>query len=446
MEQHAASGGENFDLREILLRGRRLDLKGRTDFFSDWIRRGIGRGDSMHLRLVSSAADREVEVLDRHTGKPRRMLMFGSNNYLGLANHPYVKERVAEALHTYGAGVGGPPLLNGYTALHDELEARLSALKGTEDTVLFHSGYGANVGLVSCLADRHDTVIYDAYCHASFHDGLKMTSASSAKFAHNDTEELAQLLEAADTDGRGDLFVGVEGAYSMDGDTAPLDEVARLCQKHGAHLIVDDAHGTGVTGPSGAGTAKAYGVSDAVAVNWGTFSKAFGVVGGFVSTSQAIADYMRFFARSYVFSASLPPQVVAAVLAGLDLLEREPQIHARLWENIRYTAEGLRRLGFDIGEPETAIIPLHLPMTMNIRRAAFRFHKMGIFLNTIEYPAVPVSKQRFRISLMATHTKADIDRLLECVEEVWDEFAPEESGGDASSRPAEVEARSAASS
>lgn len=425
-KQATPTGGENFDLREMLLRGRKLDFKGRTAFFSEWINRGFDLGNSMHLRVVSSAADREVTIHDRYTGEERPMLMFGSNNYLGLANHPYVREKMQQAVKDYGAGVGGPPLLNGYTSLHRELEERLSAFKGAEDTLLFHSGYGTNVGLVSCLPDRSDLILYDDYSHASFHDGLKMTPASAVKFPHNDVDELERLLEAA-SDQAGDVFVGVEGAYSMDGDVAPLGDIVPLCRKHGALLMLDDAHGTGVTGPEGRGTASQFGVSDQVDINWGTFSKTFGVVGGFASASKPVVDYLRFFARSYMFSASLPPAVCAAVLAGLDLIERDPSIHARLWENIRYLARGLRDLGFDIEEPQTAIIPLHLPMTMNIRKAAFQFHRAGIFLNTIEYPAVPVSKQRFRISLMATHTKEDLDRLLTCIEEVWAEYAvPEE--------------------
>lgn len=417
------STGENFDLRDVLLRGRALDLEGRTRFFSKWVNGLFERGESLHLRLIDSAADREVTVLDRRTEEPHEMLMFGSNNYLGLTSHPYVRERVKRAVDEYGAGVGGPPLLNGYTSLHRELEERLSELKNQEETVLFQSGYGANVGLVSCLTSRRDTVIYDEYCHASFYDGLRITNASSVKFPHNDVAELERLLKAAPSQGQGDVFVAVEGAYSMDGDVAPLDEIVDLCEHYEAFLIVDDAHGTGVTGPEGRGTPAQFGVSGEVDISWGTLSKAFGVVGGFVSTSKPIADYLRFFARSYMFSSSIPPTVVAAVLAGMDLLEREPEIRERLWENIRYTIRGLRGLGFDLGEPQTAIIPLMVPRTMNIRKAAFDLHTMGIFVSTIEYPAVSVSQQRFRISLMATHTRSDIDRLLECVEMIWEKYA-----------------------
>ncbi len=420
------SGGENFSLRDILLRGRRLDFAQRTQFFSQWVRKLAENGEALYRREIISAADREVETVDPFTGQMHRMLMFGSNNYLGLTSHPYVRERIKQAVDAYGAGVGGPPLLNGYTRLHKEVEERLSAMKQKEDTVLFQSGYGANVGILTSLTGRHDTVIYDAYSHASFYDGLKMGDAPAVKFAHNDTCELERLLEETLSDKTGDTFVGLEGVYSMDGDLAPLDQIAPLCKQYGATLIIDDAHGTGVVGPNGGGSAEHFGVRDQVDIIMGTFSKAFGVVGGFASTTQAVADYLRFFARSYMFSSSLPPAVLASVLASLDLLEHEPEIHQRLRDNIAYTANGLRQIGFSV-DATSGIIPLRVPETMNLRKASHHFHKAGIFINSIEYPAVPVSQQRFRISLMATHTKADIDRLLEVVEEVWAAYAFAES-------------------
>lgn len=419
-------GGENFSLRDILLKGRKLDFWERTAFFSNWIDQRADRGESLYLRNVLSPIDREVEIYDRYTHTKRKMLMFGSNNYLGLTTHPYVQERVQQAIKDYGVGVGGPPLLNGYTSLHRELEERLADFKGKEDALLFSSGYGTNVGMISCLASRHDVLVHDAYCHASFHDGMKMANASGLKFGHNDVDELKQILEAVTEDNQGDTFVGVEGIYSMDGDLAPLDKIAPLCQKQGAILIVDDAHGTGVMGPQGQGTAEHFGVEDMVDIAMGTFSKAFGVVGGFIAASKPVIDYMRFFARSYFFSASLPPTVLAAVLAGIDLLEQDPSIQQRLHDNIAYLTKGLHALGFDVN-PETAIIPLLLPATMNLRQAAFHFHKKGIYLNSIEYPAVPAHLQRFRISLMASHTHEDIDRLLECIEEVWSIYATPES-------------------
>ncbi|HEX9968380.1 MAG TPA: aminotransferase class I/II-fold pyridoxal phosphate-dependent enzyme, partial [Solirubrobacterales bacterium] len=288
-----------------------------------------------------------------------------------------------------------------------------------EAAVLFASGYGANVGLVTALADpRQDTVICDEYSHASFVDGLKMAGMRPVTFRHNDVEALAAALAALSAAGSGDTFVGVEGVYSMDGDLAPLDRIAPLCRRHGALLVLDDAHGTGVLGAGGSGTASHFGVEGQVDLTMGTFSKAFGVAGGFVSASRPLAEYLRFFARSYMFSASLPPVVVAAVLAGLDVLEREPERIARLHENVRYAAAALERIGLPV-RPAAAILTLRAPRALDVRRAAARFHEAGIFLNSVEYPAVPRDEQRLRISLMATHTQGDIDRLVECVEEIW---------------------------
>ncbi|MDX1545895.1 MAG: aminotransferase class I/II-fold pyridoxal phosphate-dependent enzyme [Rhodothermales bacterium] len=420
MRNGASDGGENFSLRDILLEGRKLSFSERTAFFSEWINDRAACGESLYLRNVLSAADREVTIYDRYAQAPRRMLMFGSNNYLGLTAHPYVRERVRRAVDEFGTGVGGPPLLNGYSRLHAELEERLAAFKGKEAALILSSGYGTNVGLLSCLTSRNDTVVHDAYCHASFHDGLKMGTAAGVKFAHNDVDDLERLLEANAGRG-GDTFVGVEGVYSMDGDTAPLDRIAPLCKRHGALLLVDDAHGTGVLGPGARGTAEHYGVDHLVDLAMGTFSKAFGVSGGFVAADRAVIDYLRFFCRSYFFSASMPPMVAAAVLGCLEVLEAEPEIQQRLLDNVAYCAAGLRRLGFDCN-PESPILTLILPETVNLRKGAYHFHRRGIFLNSIEYPAVPAHLQRFRISMMATHTREDIDRLLEVVEEVWDRY------------------------
>ena len=409
-------GGESFDAREVILAGRNLSFAQRVNYFSNLLTHQFANHESLYMRLIASPADREVEVIDAATGSLRKMLMFGSNNYLGLANHPKVPERVQNAISQYGVGIGGPPLLNGHTSLHRELQERLSALKHAEDTVIFPTGYSANVGLMTSLVNRNDTVVFDEYSHASLRDGLRMARARHIAFAHNDLDEMEGLLEAPRA--TGDIFVCVEGVYSMDGDLAPLDEIVPLCKRQGAVLIVDDAHGTGVMGASGSGTAEHFGVDGLVNITMGTFSKAFGVVGGFVSASKDIANYLRVFARSHMFSASLPPVVIAAVLGGLDVLEREPWLRQRLRDNVSYAAQGFRQLGFDI-DPQAAIIPLRVPPAMNIRQAAQRFHESGIFVNSVEYPAVPLNEQRFRVSIMATHTEEDIDRLLECTAEVW---------------------------
>ena len=411
-------GGENFDLRQILLRGRTLRLQEKAKFFDSFLKELGGAHENLCMRVITSPANRTVKVLDPYNRNIREMIMFGSNNYLGLADHPYVIEKALQAIREYGVGIGGPPLLNGYTGLHRELERRLAAFKGTEDALIFSSGYGANVGLVTGLMNPDDSVYYDDYSHASFCDGIKMSGVQSYRFPHNNIERLKKMLE--NRSNKTDTFVGVEGVYSMDGDIAPLDEFIRLCKSYGALLVVDDAHGTGVMGETGRGTAEHFGVEGKVDVTMGTFSKTFAVTGGFVAASKPIIDYLRYFARSYMFSASLPPVVIASVIAGLDVIEKEPQLLTTLRENVRYTKDGLQKIGFDI-HPQAAIIPLRVPVGMNIRSMARKFHERGIFVNSIEYPAVPVSQQRFRISMMATHTKEDIDKLLTAVNEVWSE-------------------------
>ena len=416
-------GGENFDLRQMLLCGKRLRLQEKTAMFTAFLDDLAAHHHFLQMRCITSAVDREVTVIDRETGSPKQMLMFGSNSYLGIANHPYVKERVQQAIREYGVGIGGPPLLNGYTKLHRELEERLAALKGAEDAMIFPAGYSANVGLVTGLVNETDTVLYDIYSHASFCDGMKMSGVNSAHFPHNNMAKLKGLLEVYRQRTDQDIFVGVEGVYSMDGDLAPLDVLVPLCKSHNAILIVDDAHGTGVMGPHGRGTAEQFGLEGQIDITMGTFSKTFSATGGFIAAAKPIISYLRFFARSYMFSASLPPTVIATVLAGLDVMEQEPERFRQLWDNVAYANDGLRKLGFVL-KSESPIFPLIVPVGMDLREAAHRFHDAGIFVNSIEYPAVPISQQRFRVSLMATHTRQDLDRLLEVVGEIWASLAP----------------------
>jgi glycine C-acetyltransferase len=414
-------GGENFDLRDILLRGRRMPLIERVNFFGDFLENLANNRQMLHLRCISSPSDREVDVYDEYLGITRKMLMFGSNNYLGFANHPYIKEYVKDTIAKYGIGIGGPPLLNGYTKIHKELEERLAALKGAEDSLIFSSGYGANVGLVSALIGPDDYVVYDQYSHASFHDGLKMCGAHGIHFLHNNIESLKAKLEDAKKLNPRNIYIGVEGVYSMDGDISPLDEIVAICKQYEAILLVDDAHGTGTIGNHGGGAGDYFNLDGNIDVVMGTFSKSFAVTGGFVSADKPLVDYLRFFARSYMFSASISPITIASVLAGLDLLENDQSILNTLRSNVRYAAMLLNNIGFKVSS-ETPIIPLRVPMEMNIRNAAYKFHEKGIFINSIEYPAVPASQQRFRISITANHKKEDIDRLVEVIDEIWNDY------------------------
>ena len=408
---------EAISLREILVKGKKQSFSERVKTFSSFMSALNNNQHNLYMRQVLSPADREVTILDPFSNQRKKMLMFGSNNYLGLANHPYVKEQVAQAISDFGTGIGGPPLLNGYSKLYRELEDRLAHLKKSESCLLFSSGYAANVGLLTALINREDKILYDELSHASFYDGLRMAKCNAESFKHNNVIDLQTLLYQNNAI-INDVFVGVEGVYSMDGDLAPLDEIVSVCKKRNAILILDDAHGTGVLGDKGHGTAEHFGVEDNIDITMGTFSKTFAMSGGFVTASKDIVEYLRYFARSHMFSASLPPVVIKAVLAGLDVIENEPQLISSLRKNIGYTSKKLKQIGFDINT-HSPIIALHVPQDINVREAAFQFHSAGIFVNSIEYPAVPENQQRFRISLMASHTQKDIDHLLAVIEEIW---------------------------
>jgi glycine C-acetyltransferase len=407
------------DLGKLVREARQRTFKERIAHAGRPLDRLIGKPGSPYLRCLTSPNQREVEVLDQTTGKPRKMLMFACNSYLGLTNHPHVRERVLAAVRDYGVGIAGSAIVCGYSRLAAELEERLSAFKHAEASMIFPTGYQANVGVCTGLLNPNDLIIYDELSHTSLVDGIRMAGVKNKKFLHNDAADLQSVLEReAGKPGR-DLFVGVEGVYSMDGDTAPLDRIAPACKQRGAILIVDDAHGTGVLGRTGAGTAEEYGVDVDVTVT--TFSKAFGVVGAAVSASRDVVSCLRYFANSYVFSTALPPMVMAAVLGGLEVLAEEPQLRTQVLDNVKYTVAGLKKIGVEVHAP-AAILAIRVPPEMNIRQAWRRFDDAGLFVGVVEYPAVALNAQRFRISLMSTHTRADLDRLLAVFEEIWEPY------------------------
>jgi glycine C-acetyltransferase len=406
----------NQSIRGLQLLDRNQNLAGRINMFDAY----MAARKLTYLRSIESPAGRSVLVKDPFTGEHRNMLMFASNNYLGLANHPHVLARIKRAMSEYGCGIGGPPLLNGYLKLTAEAEERLAALKSQETAMLFSSGFLANAAVVSTLAQACDIILYDDNSHASFYDALKLTRAKAISFSNNNMAELELLLIQHGVAADATVFVCVEGVYSMDGHLAPLDRISVLCRQYGAMLVVDDAHGTGVIGANGGGTAAYFNCSKEVDVMMGTFSKVFASCGGFLAGSKPMINYLRFHARPYIFSAAIPPTVIAAVLGGLEVMEQEPWLQQQLLENTRYAVEKLAAYEF-CATPQAAIICLKVPPKMEIRKAALLFHERDIFINAIEYPAVAANRQRFRISIMTTHTKEDIDCLAEAVEAIWSE-------------------------
>jgi len=407
-------------LKRYLYEGRTLPFYSRTAAFSAFMENLRSSRQVTYFREVLSPSDREVLVTDPFTGDVRTMLLFASNNYLNLATHPHVLETVRSGMLKYGVGIGGPPLLSGYSRLMRQLEDRLSAQKAKEATLLFSSGYQANLSLAAALPGPYDTFIYDELSHASLHDGTRLGKGHFRRFRHNDVADLRTLLEGSSGPAGASTFVGVEGVYSMDGDLCPLPQIVSLCKKHEAVLVLDDAHGSGVMGDRGAGTAEHFGVEDDVDIIMGTFSKAFAMSGGFISSTKEVVQYLRFFARPYMFSAALPPISLLALLGSLDVMENEPERPSILKSNVTYLSPLLEKYGL-VANPEAAIICLAVPEWMDIRKANYVLHQQGIFLNAIEPPAVATGAERFRISVMVNHTKDDLDRLAEAIDHVWND-------------------------
>jgi glycine C-acetyltransferase len=427
-DEGASRHAENFSL-EHFIDDQARTFERRFEEFRPFVERVRGMG--VVLREICGPAGPAVTVPDPATGGTRDVVMLGSNNYLALANEPEVIEAMVAATRKYGVGCGGPPLLNGTTSLHRLLEERLAAMKGCESAIVFPSGYAANIGWVTGLLGKGDVLVYDEQNHASLYDGIQLGRVRSLSFAHNDLDHLRhRLMQVRWRDPGANVVVAVEGVYSMDGDIAPLPEIRALCDNFSALLAVDDAHGTGVLGQHGRGSAEHFGLEGRVDVAMGTFSKVFATTGGFVAGTRDLVDWLRFFARSYMFSASLSPAVVASVLASIEFIEAHPERVQKLRDNTAYFAQALRHIGFAV-EPPTAIIPIILPAGVSVPEVVAALYTEGVFANGVEYPAVPRDRQRLRLSIMATHTTEQLDFCAERIERVASrfEFHPDLAGG-----------------
>lgn len=393
-----------------------LPVKKKTALFSRYFNSELAKGLT-YMREITGPMDHVVEVRDNVTGEIRKMRMFGSNNYLGMANNPAVRGRIEKYIKEYGVGLGGPPMLNGRTSIHRKLEKELSELKSCQDTMIFSSGFSANLGWINALVGKNDLLIMDELCHASIIEASKRIRGSFCFFSHNDIQSLENQLKKARKEEAVNIFVVVEGVYSMDGDLPPLRKIYELAKNHRAFLAVDDAHGTGVVGENGKGAAELFGLEGKIDLVMGTFSKVFASTGGFVSGDKELIDYLRFFAKTYFFSASPSPLHIASVLAALEVIVEQPQLIRKLHENVDYLVAGLNDLGLNI-QTASSIVPVYVPAGVNIRKLSREFDVAGFFLNMVEFPAVPLDKQRFRISVMATHTKEDLDDLIASMDKI----------------------------
>lgn len=353
----------------------------------------------------------------------KHVLSLSSNNYLGLADDPVVKQAAVHAVECYGCGAGASRLVSGGMELHEALEHELAAFKHTEAALLFSTGYHANIGVIPAVVDGRAAIFSDERNHASIIDGCRLSRADYETYPHRDVEALAEALRGLDQSGhRGRRLVLTDTVFSMDGDIAPLPDIVDVCDRYGAILYVDEAHATGCLGPGGRGALAAFGLEGRAPVAMSTLSKAFGSFGAFISGETLLRDYLVNTARGFIYTTALPPAVVAASLAALDALEREPERVERLQENGRLLREGLQRLGFDTSSSETQIVPVLVGESATALEFAGRLVERGVFAVAVRPPTVPLGRARIRASVMATHTRADIELALTAFGEVGREL------------------------
>lgn len=361
-----------------------------------------------YFRVIESDQDTVV------TMNGKKVLMFGSNSYLGLTNHPKLKEAAKQAIDKYGSGCAGSRFLNGTLDLHIELEEKLAKFVGKDEAIVFSTGMQVNLGVLSSLMGRKDFIISDDANHASIVDGTRLSFATTRKFKHNNMESLETVLQRAGKDrGPEDMaLIVTDGVFSMEGDVCNLPEIVRLARQYNANIMVDDAHGLGVMGEFGKGTCNHFGLTDEVDLIMGTFSKSLATIGGFIACSHEVANWLKHNARSLIFSASIAPANAAAVIAALELIQQEPERLEQLWANTRYAKRMLDDLGFETGHSTTPIIPIYVRDVNKTFMLTKILQEQGVFVNPVVTPAVAPEDTLIRFSLMATHTFEQIDEAI----------------------------------
>ncbi|MFF5382790.1 serine palmitoyltransferase [Pedobacter suwonensis] len=357
-----------------------------------------------YFRSIASGQDTEVVI------NGEKVLMFGSNSYLGLTNHPKIKEAAKAAIEKYGTGCAGSRFLNGSLDIHLELENRLAEYVGKEAAVLFSTGFQVNLGVISCLLDRNDYLLLDEYDHASIIDGSRLAFSRTIKYAHNDMQDLRRKLSRLPEDAA--KLIVSDGIFSMEGDLVNLPEMVEIANEFGANIMMDDAHSLGVIGFNGSGTASHFNLTEDVDLIMGTFSKSLASLGGFIAGNTETIEYIKHRARSLMFSASMPPSAVASVIAALDIIEAEPERIDQLWANTEYAKKLLLDAGFDIGHSNSPIIPIYIRDNTKTFMITNILQQNGVFVNPVVSPAVPSDSSLIRFSLMATHTFDQIESAI----------------------------------
>lgn len=362
------------------------------------------------FRPLQSDQDTEVII------GSKRILMFGSNSYLGLTNHKDVKDAAKKAIDKYGSGCAGSRFLNGTLDLHIELEEALAQFVGKEGALVFSTGYQVNLGVISALCGRNDYLFLDEWNHACIIDGARLSFSKIYKFGHSDMAHLEKLLANAPIDAF--KLIATDGVFSMEGDIAKLDEITALAKKYNAAVFVDDAHSLGVLGPAGQGTAAHFNITHKVDLIMGTFSKSLASIGGFIAADKKVIEYLKHHARSLMFSASISPGAAASALAALEVMQAEPERIEKLWQNTNYTLEQFKEAGFDVGPTESPIIPIYVRDNEKTFLMAKMLMDEGVFVNPVVSPAVSSESSMIRFSLMATHSFKQIDFAVEKIKQV----------------------------
>ena len=363
-----------------------------------------------YFRTIESEQDTVVKI----NGKD--VMMFGSNSYLGLTTHPKLKEASKAAIDKYGSGCAGSRFLNGTLDLHLELEEKLANYVGKDGALVFSTGFQVNLGVISSLPGRHDYIILDDLDHACIIDGARLSFAKTLKYRHNDMESLEKTLQKTELDKI--KLIAVDGVFSMEGDIANLPKIVELAKKYNANIMVDDAHGLGVIGKNGAGTASHFGLTEDVDLIMGTFSKSLASIGGFIAADSDTINFLKHNARSLIFSASIAPANAASVIAALDLIQQEPERIQKLWDNTHRAMKAFKEVGFDIGHTQTPIIPLFVRDDFKTFKLTKMLLDEGVFVNPVVSPAVPSSSSLIRFSLMATHSFDQIDQAIEKITKI----------------------------
>jgi 8-amino-7-oxononanoate synthase len=379
--------------------------------FADWWSEARPSGYYLYQEALGSAPTTHIRVKNGKTGRWQDLFNLASYNYLGISYRPEVKKAATEAIEKYGLGASGSPILSGNFDVHEEFVSELARFKDKEACIVFPTGYSANVGFISSLMRSGDTILLDQYSHASIVDGAILAKSKTVFFRHNNALDLERKIAGV----KGKKLVVVEGVYSMDGDMCFLPEILEVTKRHGARILIDEAHSTFLFGSNGRGVAEHFGLDQEVDFHLGTFSKSLGGQGGFVAGTRDLIDYVNAFARSRFFSCNLSPVITAGLLAGLRIAASEPQLRAKLWSNVAFLRRRFAEEGVDIGKSNSQVMPVMVNNDSRVLAVAEKIQDRGLFLNPVTYPAVPKHKSRLRISVSAAHTESDLEAAVQTI-------------------------------